>query len=77
MAKKIKITFFVILIVPILFLAKEALLRRAYEVRDIFRAAILSDFYKNNFQNKSAINTNKEEIVYNGKKSFFERRILV
>jgi hypothetical protein len=66
MAKKIKITFFVILIVPISFLGIEAILRGAYELRDIFRAAILSDFYKN-----------KEEIIYDGKESFFERCILV
>jgi hypothetical protein len=51
--KKIKNIFFLILIVPISFLAIEALLRGAYELRNIFRANILFDFYKN-----------KEEIVY-------------
>ena len=64
--KKIKNIFFLILIVPISFLGIEAILRGAYELRDIFRAAILSDFYKN-----------KEEIIYDGKESFFERCILV
>ena len=66
----IKNTFFLILIGFISFLAIEALLRGAYEVRDLFRTAIASDFYKNNFQNKSDIKKNEEEIVYDASEKY-------
>jgi hypothetical protein len=51
--KKIKSTFFLVLIFFISFLSIDALLREAYEVRDAFRAVINSDFYKTNFKNAS------------------------
>ena len=51
--KKIKSIFFLVLIFFISFLAIEALLRGAYEVRDVFRTVINSDFYKINFNNES------------------------
>jgi hypothetical protein len=70
MKKKLKICFFLILVVFISFLAIEALLRGAYEVREIFRTAIASDFYKNNFQNKSDIKKNEEEIVYDASEKY-------
>ena len=61
--EKKKITFFLVLIASISFLAMEALLRGAYEVREVFRTAIASDFYKNNFQNKSGIKKDEEGVI--------------
>jgi hypothetical protein len=49
--KKIKDIFFLVLIFFISFLAIEALLRGAYEVRGVFRTVINSDFYRNVFKN--------------------------
>jgi hypothetical protein len=53
MKKKIKNIFFLVLISFVSFLAIEALLRGAYEVRAVFRAVINSDFYNTNFNNAS------------------------
>jgi len=53
--KKTKSIFFLVLISSVSFLTIEALLRGAYEVREVFRTVISSDFYRNNLQKKSDI----------------------